>query len=84
MNKYVVAWCNLHTGELKQEIVEAKSALEAGKSYLNWDSLSHINTLEMLYEAVFDSDGFLNVLEITGVNKLSKNFSSNPVRAGIQ
>lgn len=64
MNKYVVAYCNLHAGELLQEVVEANSALEAAKSYLNWEDLEHVRSMDELEALAFDTDAFIHVLEL--------------------
>jgi len=65
MNKYVVAFISLHDGELKQEIVEAKTALEAGISYLNWWVESEQpTTLKELYTEAFNGDCHIHVLDL--------------------
>ena len=67
MNKYVIAFLSLHKGELKQEIVEAKTALEAGISYLNWwedEVFSPPTTLDELYMAAYDGDCHIHILDL--------------------
>lgn len=66
MNKYVVAFLNLADGEIKQEIVEANSALHAGVSYLNWWEYAEDEpqNLEDLYFQVFNGDCYLHVLDL--------------------
>lgn len=65
MNKYVIAFLSLHEGELKQEIVEAKTALEAGLSYLNWwEELDPPTTLEDLYNEAFNGDCHIHILDL--------------------
>lgn len=67
MNKYVIAFLSLHDGELKQEIVEAKTALEAGISYLNWwenEEFSPPTTLDELYMAAYDGDCHIHILDL--------------------
>lgn len=68
MNKYVVAFISLHDGELKQEVVEAKTALEAGISYLNWwesdGGFSPPTTLDELYSAAYDGDCHIHILDL--------------------
>jgi hypothetical protein len=65
MNKYVIAFLSLHEGELKQEIVEAKTALEAGLSYLNWwEESEQPTTLEELYNEAFNGDCHIHILDL--------------------
>jgi hypothetical protein len=82
MNKYVIAYFNSYDGELKQEIVHANSKLEAAFSYLGYEEgdKEGINTLEELYQTVWNMDCMLNILEITG-NKRAH--SDEPIRAGL-
>lgn len=62
MNKYVIAYLSLFDGEILQEVVEANSKLEAAASYLNHDEV--YDTFEELQSAIFDQDGFINVLDL--------------------
>lgn len=65
MNKYVVAFYSSMLAELRQEIVEAKTALEAGLSYLNWwEESEQPTTLEELYTEAFSSDCHIHVLDL--------------------
>lgn len=67
MNKYVVAHLSLFDGDLKQEVVEAESTLEAALSYLGFeeDECSEYDSLDDLVEAQFNQDCFLGVLELS-------------------
>lgn len=68
MNKYVVAFLSLYVGELKQEIVEATSAVEAAISYLNWwEDETPPKTMDEVHEIVGDGDSFIHVLDITNI-----------------
>lgn len=64
MNKYVVAFLSLHDGEIKQEIVEANSPLEAGLSYLNWLESDPPTTLDDLYQEVYNWDCYIHILDL--------------------
>lgn len=70
MNKYVVAFLDLSEGEIKQQIVEGESAYMAAMTYLHWWDRTEEGwedrpqTLEELYEAVFNNDCHINVLEL--------------------
>lgn len=76
MNKYVVAFISLHDGELKQEIVEANTSLEAGISYLNWwesnDDFSPPSTLDELYAAAYDGDCHIHILDLDKALKTNR------------
>lgn len=78
MNKYVVGFLSLHEGRLVQEIVEANSALEAGISYLNWwdSEEDRPATLEDLYNAVYDNDCYINILDLTKASKTNRGGTS--------
>lgn len=71
MNKYVIAFLNLTEGELKQEIVEANSAYEAGMSYLHWWDKTEEGweerpkNLEELETVVYDGDCFIHILDLS-------------------
>lgn len=72
MNKYVVAFLSLHDGEIKQEIVEANSALEAGISYLNWWESDPPATLNDLYNAAYNGDCFIHILDLNKALKTNR------------
>lgn len=66
MNKdYVVGYLSLFDGELKQELVYARSPYEAARSYLG---LSHNDladqTMEAIHDFVTNCDAFINVIEV--------------------
>ena len=58
---FVVAYLSLFDGELKQEVVYAKTELEALNKYLNTSFL----TEEELYQYCADCDSFVNVLNLS-------------------
>lgn len=67
MNKYVIAFLSLHNGEMLQELVESESDLHAGIAYLEerdweWDEIP--NSLEELYEIVFNCDAYISVVDL--------------------
>ena len=70
MNKYVVAFCSLQSGDITQEIVEATSKYEAMRSYLNLvsDDL-HESTEEGIYEYACNTDTFITALQIDIVSR---------------
>ena len=72
MNKYVVAHFSYHAGELKQEIVEAKTGVLAALSYLGWDE-GTCDTMEQLKNILsHQGDDHISVLKlITPSNKFS-------------
>lgn len=77
MNKYVVAFMSMLDGELKQEVVEANSALEAGLSYLGWwedndDIYEPPNSLNRLYEVAYDSDCYIHILDLSKALKTNR------------
>lgn len=67
MNKYVVAFWSDHTGELKQEFVEAKSMLEAACSYLDIP-IAEFPSMDSVYQYAVNSDSMINVIEVTDRN----------------
>lgn len=78
MNKYVVGFLSLFDGELKQEIVEANSELEAGVSYLNWwdGEEPEPADLEDLYNAVYDNDCYIHILDLAKALKTNRGGTS--------
>lgn len=67
--KYCTAYINFFDNELKQEIVEASSELEAlQKSSITKDLMSTIepdnHDLEFIKEEAFNQDSMLSVIEV--------------------
>jgi hypothetical protein len=56
---FVVAYISLHVGALEQEVVYAKSELEAANAYLD----SNYSNMEELDEFMAASDSWISVLE---------------------
>jgi hypothetical protein len=66
MKKFVVAFANLNTGELVQELVEAVSDIEACISYLNfWEAGDTFPTsMEEIHDYCSNCDCWISVLEL--------------------
>ena len=72
MSTWVVAFLSLHSGELRQTIVQASSKLEAYKAVLDvefgrdyWvDYVVDTATTSDIEEMVFDSDCYISALKI--------------------
>lgn len=66
LKTFVVAFASLHEGDIKQEIVEAENEINAIKSYLNWGDIAFPegSTLEDIYEAVYNSECYITVLDL--------------------
>ncbi len=69
MNKYVVAYWSDHTGELLQELVEAKTMVEAVKSYMQWDDPT-LTDMNSLYNLAANCDSAVSVIQVNKPTKL--------------
>ena len=76
MNKYVVAFCSLHSGDIKQEIVFARTKYLAMLSYLGLknDDLYEA-TEEGIYEYASNTDSFITALQINNVSRSGRSGS---------
>lgn len=85
MNKYVVAYLSLHERELLLEIVEANSDVEAAKSYLDWEHMEDVTTMQEIQEITANGDVHINVLQIDKTNWRSRsNAPSSAMPVSIQ
>jgi hypothetical protein len=66
MKKFVIAFMNFNTGELTQELVEAKTELDACISYLNWwdEDTEKPKDMDEIIDIVVNSDCDIHVLEL--------------------
>lgn len=70
MNTWVVAFLDLHWGELKQVVIKADTKLEAYREFLwgtDWrESLNNSDlTAEAVEEMVFDGDCYISAIKIS-------------------
>jgi len=65
MNKYVVAYISSFDSELKQEIVEASSEVNALLWYISdWTRPDDLDTVEAIQQYIFDCDSAISVIAI--------------------
>lgn len=70
MNTWVVAFLDMHWGELKQHVIKADTKLEAYREFFggtSWqDSLNNSAlTAEEVEEMVFDGDCYISAIKIS-------------------
>lgn len=61
--KFVIAYCSLHEGAIKQKVVYAKDGFSAACDYFGIVPLG-CHTLEDMYDYAADMDAYFSVLEI--------------------
>ena len=65
MSKYVVGYISFHDNELKLEIVEAETELDAIRAYMKIDNLpDHVNSVERLHDFLDGWDCSVNALRL--------------------